>query len=176
MLLSNRVTQCTKVVESYFVERNHICIKSQFEFVSEPEPNPEGHQIIHPTDAEVKTDVISPKKQNIECDGLAVTPVKQSRMSGLPRQASTPSPSKKAVKQKDSGKLKMENIQMGKEPELTRRRPVRQSSRSKLYGEMEVGVYTEYSKLLHCLMHYAVQVPYKITQEKITTGLPSSCC
>lgn len=42
---------------------------------------------------------------------------------------SSPAKSTRFSKHKDSGKLKMENIKIGKEPELTRRRPVRQASK-----------------------------------------------
>jgi len=48
---------------------------------------------------------------------------------GIPSADSSPAKSTRFSKNKDSGKLKMDDINIGKEPELTRRRPVRQASK-----------------------------------------------
>ena len=90
-------------------------------------------------DAIPKMESISPEKLKVEVEPVSLSPAKQSRMSS-PAKYSTSSPGKKLSKPKDTGKLKMENIQMGKEPELTRRRPVRQASRAKYYEELQVWV------------------------------------
>lgn len=51
---------------------------------------------------------------------------------------STPSPGKQRVaRQKQSVKVKLENL-MQKEPELTRRRPVRQASRKNIYSNSQL--------------------------------------
>lgn len=51
---------------------------------------------------------------------------------------STPSPGKQRVaRQKQSVKVKLENL-MQKEPELTRRRPVRQASRKNMYSNSQL--------------------------------------
>jgi hypothetical protein len=77
------------------------------------------------TEPEIKKEPIDPEispsktssPSKMKCAGTAInidtSPAKSTRFS----------------KQKDSGKLKMENIKIGKEPELTRRRPVRQASK-----------------------------------------------
>ena len=46
-----------------------------------------------------------------------------------PKKEKQESPSKRYTKTKASNKINVKNVHMGKEPELTRRRPVRQSSR-----------------------------------------------
>ena len=51
---------------------------------------------------------------------------------------STPSPGKQRMaRQKQSVKVKLENL-MQKEPELTRRRPVRQASRKNIYSNSQL--------------------------------------
>ena len=46
-----------------------------------------------------------------------------------PKKEKQDSPSKRYTKGKGNGKINVDNVHMGKEPELTRRRSVRQSSR-----------------------------------------------